>query len=77
MTGGRDKGEVKEFNFADAQELLRTGQAVKVDINEADALLTKTDIEEVKVLPFIAPLKIMDAPPIVAGKNVSKTKRKF
>jgi hypothetical protein len=76
MTSGRDRGEVKEFSFTDAQDLLRTGQAVKVDINEADALTTKTDIEEVKALPFIVPAQTVDAPPVTASKNASKPRRK-
>jgi len=38
MTGGRDRGSVKEFPFSEAQEMLALGQALPVDFNEPDPL---------------------------------------
>jgi hypothetical protein len=38
MTGGRDRGHVKDMPFPDAQEMLALGQALPVDFDEPDAL---------------------------------------
>jgi hypothetical protein len=38
MTGGRDRGSVKDFPFPEAQEMLALGQALPVDFNERDPL---------------------------------------
>jgi hypothetical protein len=45
MTGGRDRGEVRDFNFEDAQALIKNGHAVSVNFNEADPLAKKLDFE--------------------------------
>jgi hypothetical protein len=45
MTGGRDRGEVKDFAFDDAQVLIKNGHAVSVNFNEADPLAKKSDFE--------------------------------
>lgn len=38
MTGGRDRGHVKDFPYVTAQEMLALGQALPVDLEESDAL---------------------------------------
>jgi hypothetical protein len=38
MTGGRDRGEVKDFPLPDAQEMLALGQALPVNFDEPDPL---------------------------------------
>ena len=38
MTGGRDRGHVKDWPFPEAQEMLALGQALPIDFNEPDAL---------------------------------------
>jgi len=38
MTTGRDRGEVKDFPFPDAQRMLALGQALPVNFDEPDAL---------------------------------------
>lgn len=38
MTGGRDRGHVKDFPVPAAKEMLALGQALPVDFDEPDAL---------------------------------------
>jgi hypothetical protein len=38
LTGGRDRGHVKEFPFAVAREMIKNGQALPVDFAEKDPL---------------------------------------
>lgn len=38
LTGGRDRGQVKDMPFPDAQEMLALGQALPVDFDEPDPL---------------------------------------
>ena len=38
LTGGRDRGEVKDMAFPMAQEMLALGQALPVNFDEADPL---------------------------------------
>jgi hypothetical protein len=38
MTGGRDRGHVKDMPFIDAQVMLQKGQALPVNFDEPDAL---------------------------------------
>jgi len=38
MTNGRDCGEVKDFQFEDAQAMIRSGQAAAVDFSQPDPL---------------------------------------
>jgi hypothetical protein len=45
MAGGRDRGEVKDFPFVEAQELLRSGEAAPINFNEPDPLQKIEDFE--------------------------------
>jgi len=38
LTGGRDRGEVKDMPFNEAQEMLSLGQALPVNFDEPDPL---------------------------------------
>jgi len=38
LTGGRDRGHVKDMPHVDAQRMLGNGEALPVDFNEPDAL---------------------------------------
>ena len=38
MTGGRDRGHVKDMPFVDAEIMLKNGQALPVNFDEADPL---------------------------------------
>jgi hypothetical protein len=75
MIKGRDRGEVMEFNFVDAQELLKGGLAEEVDLTQPGALEKKL-VEEVNTLPFIVPPQTMNAPAVTASKPVPPTKSK-
>lgn len=47
MTGGRDRGHVKDFSFTDAQEMIASGRAAPVDMTQPGAL----DFQELAPLP--------------------------
>lgn len=81
MTGGRDRGEVRDFNFEDAQVMLSKGQAVLVNFNDADPLAKKNDFEirdeQSQIAPQLQvaiPQRSADAPALVA--NAQKSRRK-
>jgi hypothetical protein len=38
LTGGRDRGSVKDMPFSEAQEMLKLGQALPVNFDEVDPL---------------------------------------
>jgi hypothetical protein len=38
MAIGRDRGEVRDIRFEEAQAMLKNGRAVKVDFDESDAM---------------------------------------
>jgi hypothetical protein len=78
MTGGRDRGEVRDFNFEDAQALIKNGQAVSVNFNEADPLAKKLDFEirdeQSQISPRLqvaVPQRSADAP-AVTTKNARR-----
>jgi hypothetical protein len=72
MTGGRDRGEAKEFSFVDAQDLLRTGQAVPVNFNEPDPLAKIPNFHATE-LKLVDAQKAGDEP---AANKSPKTRRK-
>jgi hypothetical protein len=85
MTGGRDRGEVQDFSFDDAQAMLRSGQAVPVDFNEPDPLGKRAEVEEIRsqipVISSQSSQKHREEPAVMDSKNVSpqsgqKTRRK-
>lgn len=73
MTGGRDRGEVKEFSVEDAQAMLRKGQAVRVNFDEADPLgkreMASTQLAEVSTPQLLVPTSRQpaDAPQVMAS----------
>lgn len=44
MKDGRDRGEIKEFPFPEAQALLRTGKADTVDLSRPDPFSSKREV---------------------------------
>lgn len=82
MTSGRERGEVKEFNFADAQDLLRSGQAVAVTFDGADPLAKKVDFEirdeqaQLSPEPVAAPEPAFSEPAPMAKTPSTKFRRR-
>jgi hypothetical protein len=77
MTGGRDRGEVKDFAFDDAQVLIRNGHAVSVNFNEADPLAKKLDFEirdeQSQIVPQLRvaiPQRSVDAPAVTTKNDL-------
>jgi len=64
MTGGRDRGEVKEFNFADGQELMARGAAIAVDLNDPNWIDKRLDLVE------LAPLEASAAEELVLAQTI-------
>jgi hypothetical protein len=78
MTNGRDRGEVRDFNFEDAQALIKNGHAVSVNFNEADPLAKKLNFEIRDEQSHIAPQLQVAIPqrsaeaPAVTTKNARR-----
>lgn len=77
MTGGRDRGEVKDFAFDDAQVLIKNGHAVSVNFNEADPLAKKNDFEirdeQSQIAPQLqvaSPQRSADAPAVTTKNDL-------
>jgi hypothetical protein len=45
LTGGRDRGEAKEFSVEDAKAMIDKGQAVPVNFDEPDPLGKRSDFD--------------------------------
>jgi hypothetical protein len=75
MTGGRDRGEVKDFNFEDAPALIKNGDAVAVNFNRD---------EQSQIAPQVRvaiPQRSADAPAVttkseIPAVNAQKARRK-
>lgn len=64
MTGGRDRGVVKDFSFVDAQELLASGQALPVNFEEPNPLETRILADEESLL---VPTDVTTPQPVTDG----------
>jgi hypothetical protein len=70
MTGGRDRGYVKDVPFLEAQEMLRLEQATEVNFDEVDAL----GFRETKPGPTDL-FQVRAENPVVAAPEIKKKKR--
>jgi len=77
LTGGRDRGHVKDLPFVDAQRMLGNGEALPVDFDEPDPLgfreISAPAADQDRELPALA---VNSTPPTPnRAKSAKKTSR--
>ena len=81
MTGGRDRGYVKDFPVTEAREMLDLGQALPVDFDQPDALGFRelaspvTELQLAENQPPALPVPIVAINPDLANTPAEKFPR--